>query len=621
MDDVFISYASEDRARVIPLAQALEARHLSVWWDREIPPGATFDDVIETALNAAGCVVVVWTEHSIKSRWVRTEASAALERDRLVPVLLDKVAIPLEFRRVQAADLTEWHPGEVSEDFDLMLQSVERLLGHPAAGRRPLASPTAPLRPLTPESGNRRRLAIGAAALIAVALATWMALRPSGEGTGSAPAIATTAEQPAQTQSPAQAAPVPSPAVPAPPPVEPAAQASASRASQAPPQAAPAPVTTAPASVPAPSQVEPPPQATASRVSPAGSGRGSETAIAIKVGDRIEEGVPVAGAGVIARPYAETVYAFDAPARESVFFQVRKYETRLSGIRWRLTDSAGEELFNTCLGCPHPGVVELRPGGRYTLTVGGGDAATGAYSLQLTRVPPPDRFALELGSKPVKIAEGVPAAAAGTIEVPGARDLYTFTAQPKARVGFYLGSASSGMSGLRWRLTDGDGEELFDSCLGCSNPGVFELRKGGAYTLSVGGNADPVTGTYTARIVSVPPPTRIDLGTLDGTVRIAPGTPAAGAGEIDSPGAADVYAFAVPPRARVSVRIAKVAQGLSGIRLHIADEDEMEIHDTCLGCSDPGILDLSRGGAYTLTVGSSNDPATGAYELEIARVQ
>jgi hypothetical protein len=105
---------------------------------------------------------------------------------------------------------------------------------------------------------------------------------------------------------------------------------------------------------------------------------------------------------------------------------------------------AGEQLFDTCLGCSHPGVVELRPGGRYTLAVGGGDAATGAYSLQLTRVPPPDRFALELGSKPVKIAEGVSAAGAGTIEVPGARDLYNFTAQPKARVGFYLGSASSG---------------------------------------------------------------------------------------------------------------------------------------------------------------------------------
>ena len=53
MDDVFISYANEDKVRVLALAKALEARGFSVWFDRDIPPGATFDDVIEKELNAA----------------------------------------------------------------------------------------------------------------------------------------------------------------------------------------------------------------------------------------------------------------------------------------------------------------------------------------------------------------------------------------------------------------------------------------------------------------------------------------------------------------------------------------------------------------------------------------
>lgn len=64
MTDIFISYASEDRARAGQFASAFEARGWSVWWDRRIVP----------------------------------------------------VKLPLEFRRKQTADLTDWrgavdHPG------------------------------------------------------------------------------------------------------------------------------------------------------------------------------------------------------------------------------------------------------------------------------------------------------------------------------------------------------------------------------------------------------------------------------------------------------------------------------------------------------------------------------
>ncbi len=38
MADIFLSYASEDRERVIPLVEALQADGFSVWWDRNIRP-------------------------------------------------------------------------------------------------------------------------------------------------------------------------------------------------------------------------------------------------------------------------------------------------------------------------------------------------------------------------------------------------------------------------------------------------------------------------------------------------------------------------------------------------------------------------------------------------------
>ncbi len=65
MSDIFISYASQDRSRVEPLAKALEEQGWSVWWDRTIPPGKTFDEVIEEAIKAARCVVVLWSKISI----------------------------------------------------------------------------------------------------------------------------------------------------------------------------------------------------------------------------------------------------------------------------------------------------------------------------------------------------------------------------------------------------------------------------------------------------------------------------------------------------------------------------------------------------------------------------
>ena len=57
MNDIFISYARKDRDRVQPLADALEQRGWSVWWDPEISPGKEFDDAIDDELQAAASVL------------------------------------------------------------------------------------------------------------------------------------------------------------------------------------------------------------------------------------------------------------------------------------------------------------------------------------------------------------------------------------------------------------------------------------------------------------------------------------------------------------------------------------------------------------------------------------
>ena len=100
-----MSYAREDRVRANQLAAALEAEGWSVWWDRQIPAGKTFDEVIEQALAKAKCVIVLWSEKSVRSRWVRTEATEGAARQILVPVLLENINVPLEFRRIRQLTL------------------------------------------------------------------------------------------------------------------------------------------------------------------------------------------------------------------------------------------------------------------------------------------------------------------------------------------------------------------------------------------------------------------------------------------------------------------------------------------------------------------------------------
>ena len=165
MSGIFISYANEDRQKAEVLAHALEQKGWSVWWDRKIPFGQSFDQVIEANLTSAKCVLVLWTKTSVESRWVRSEASEAAGRDVLIPVLIEKdVKIPLEFRLLQAVDLCEWHPGAEHKDFQTLLAQIDTMLGTPERPgspethkREPVARPARTL-PHDEHSGGANRL-------------------------------------------------------------------------------------------------------------------------------------------------------------------------------------------------------------------------------------------------------------------------------------------------------------------------------------------------------------------------------------------------------------------------------------------------------------------------------
>ena len=557
MNDIFISYANADRAVAQSLADALDALGWSVWWDREILFGQPFDHAIEEQLNRARCVIVLWSPASVNSRWVKTEAAAAADRDRLIPVLIEDVPIPFEFKRIQTAMLPGWRGDREQPEFVRLVESVRHMLEQPARPQRGQA----PARSTVAGSPWwRLKWAGGGAALLLVIVALIIA-RPGS--------------RPTESSSPQTSSDAPSDAT---------RQEKATR--------------TDTASAP-------------SREPPGAAAKG----FAIMIGERIADGVPAVGAGHIETPGAKDVYRFQAKAGQRVYFRMIEHGIGMSQIKWTLTDAEGAEVFDTCLGCGEPGLHVLNRPGTYTLTVGSNsDPATGAYRLQLFDVPPPHSFATRIGD-PIK--ENAPGPGAGSIEVPGTLDLYSFTAAAGQRVYVRVFEYDKGMTQIGLKLTDGEGAEIFNTCLGCGEPGAHTLKKAGTYTLAVGALRVPAVGVYRMQVLNVPPPARFPIRIGD---TIKENSPGPGAGEIEAPGSHDVYTFNAAAGQHVFFRMIEHGKGMEQIKWKLTDSDGTAIFDTCLGCVQPGVNTLKKGGPYTMSVGADRNDATGPYRLQLSAV-
>jgi TIR domain len=109
MSDIFISYSRADSTFVEALIMALVGYGWSVWTDKSaIAEGRPYDEQTEHAIGEATVTLVVWSQSSVKSRWVRAEAAYALEREKLVPVISEDVDPPLQFLHIQAINLVDW---------------------------------------------------------------------------------------------------------------------------------------------------------------------------------------------------------------------------------------------------------------------------------------------------------------------------------------------------------------------------------------------------------------------------------------------------------------------------------------------------------------------------------
>lgn len=126
------------------MANALEAAGLSVWWDTVLRTGQTYDEVTEGQLREATVVVVLWSSRSVRSKWVRAEATLGDRKSALVPVMIEPCDRPIMFELTQTADLTKWHGDVEDPNWQNFLGDVRTYIDRRRENAAPKATTVAP---------------------------------------------------------------------------------------------------------------------------------------------------------------------------------------------------------------------------------------------------------------------------------------------------------------------------------------------------------------------------------------------------------------------------------------------------------------------------------------------
>lgn len=140
MADVFISYSSRDRGRVLPLVEALQAAGVRVFWDAQIKPGEAWEVALQDGLRAAKAVIVFWSTLSVQSDWVRDEASYAFVSGKLITIKIDaEVKIPPPFVSLNHLDFSRSADQASFEQLFLALEQLGVTTAIPLAGSQQTA--------------------------------------------------------------------------------------------------------------------------------------------------------------------------------------------------------------------------------------------------------------------------------------------------------------------------------------------------------------------------------------------------------------------------------------------------------------------------------------------------
>ena len=148
MADIFISYSSKDREKAEQLTELLSSAGLSVWIDQSgIDAATSWSSEIVDAIDNCKALVVLLSPNSVISVNVVKEVSLAAEqKKKILPLDLEPIELPREFR---------YHLAGIQRTSMTNIDSIIRALG-----RLGLEATQAPTLKLVKETDSRKSLMI-----------------------------------------------------------------------------------------------------------------------------------------------------------------------------------------------------------------------------------------------------------------------------------------------------------------------------------------------------------------------------------------------------------------------------------------------------------------------------
>ena len=144
MSHIFLSYSRADRPTAQVIAEALEAEGFSVWWDKVLRAGQTYDEVTENMLRDSAVVIVLWSQTSVKSKWVRAEATLGQRSCEMVPAMIEEADRPIMFELTQTADLIGWNGDRNEARWAEFVADIKRSLDKHAEAETAASAAAAP---------------------------------------------------------------------------------------------------------------------------------------------------------------------------------------------------------------------------------------------------------------------------------------------------------------------------------------------------------------------------------------------------------------------------------------------------------------------------------------------
>jgi hypothetical protein len=140
---VFISHSHKDKERFVrPFAERLFSNGVHAWVDEwEMNAGDSIvQRLLEEGIKNAQAVIVILSESSINSNWVRTELDAAFIRrvensSKIIPIVLDNVPVPETLRSILYISVND--TSNYDGEYERVLQAIFDHHPRPALGQAP----------------------------------------------------------------------------------------------------------------------------------------------------------------------------------------------------------------------------------------------------------------------------------------------------------------------------------------------------------------------------------------------------------------------------------------------------------------------------------------------------